>query len=64
MSTYKEFERYVKSNYKVGEKKKDAPDGFMQLLFKTTEGRSQVLMINEGNKSDLIGETADVMSFI
>ena len=46
MSTYKEFERYVKSNYKVGEKKKDAPDGFMQLLFKTTEGRSQVLMIN------------------
>lgn len=64
MSTYKEFERYVKSNYKVGEKKKDAPEGFMQLLFKTSEGRSQVLMINEGHKSDLIGETADVMSFI
>jgi len=64
MSTYKEFEKYVKSNYKVGEKDKDAPDGFMQLLFKTSEGRSQVLMIGEGHKSDLIGETADVMSFI
>ena len=64
MSTYKEFEKYVKSNYKVGEKDKDAPDGFMHLLFKTSEGRSQVLMIGEGHKSDLIGETADVMSFI
>ena len=64
MSTYKEFEKYVKSNYKVGEKDKDAPEGFMQLLFETSEGRSQVLMIGEGHKSDLIGETADVMSFI
>ena len=64
MSTYIEFEKYVKSNYKVGEKDKDAPEGFMQLLFETSEGRSQVLMIGEGHKSDLIGETADVMSFI
>ena len=64
MSTYKEFEKYVKSNYKVGEKKKDAPEGFMQLLFETSKGRSHWLMIGEGHKSDLIGETADVMSFV
>ena len=64
MSTYKEFEKYVKSNYKVGEKEKDAPEGFMRLLFETSKGRSHWLMIGEGHKSDLIGETADVMSFI
>ena len=64
MSTYKQFENYVKSNYTVGEKEKDAPEGFMQLLFETSKGRSHWLMIGEGHKSDLIGETADVMSFI
>ena len=64
MSTYKEFEQYVKSNYKSYTKVNDAPEGFMQLLFATTNGRSQALMIGPGNKSDLIGETADVMSFI
>ena len=64
MSTYKEFEKYVKSNYDVAEKRKDAPAGFMQILFELPKGRSQVLMIGPGHKSDLIGETADVMSFI
>ena len=64
MATYKEFEKYVKSNYKVGEKEKDAPEGFMRLLFETSKGRSHWLMIGEGHKSDLIGETAEVMSFV
>ena len=64
MSTYKEFEKYVKSNYKVGEKEKDAPEGFMALGFNLPEGRSQIIMVAEGEKSDLFGETAEVMSFI
>ena len=64
MSTYKEFEKYIKSNFKVAPKKKDAPEGFMHLFFEQPNGRSQALMISEGNKSDFLGETADVMSFI
>lgn len=64
MSSYKEFEQYVKSNYKLYKKEKDAPEGFMQLGFELPNGRSQSLMIGKGHKSDFIGETADVMSFI
>ncbi len=64
MSSYKEFEQYVKSNFKLYEKKKEAPEGFMQLGFELPDGRSQSLMIGKGHKGDFIGETADVMSFI
>ena len=65
MSTYKEFEKYVKSNFRVGETPKDAPEGFMLVFLDIPQnGRSQVLLIGKGHKSDLIGETADVMSFV
>ena len=62
MSTYKQFENYVKSNYELIED--DAPEGFMALGFNLPEGRSQIIMVAEGEKSDLFGETAEVMSFI
>ncbi len=64
MSTYKQFENYVRKTWRVLEDR-DAkpPKGYMGLLFETSDDRSQILLIHPSE--DLGGgEVAIVLSRI
>lgn len=62
MATYKEFEDFVRSNYKVVPKD-DSPKGFMGLIVKCGGDRSHKVFVNRGGALGKFGEFANVMAF-
>lgn len=62
MATYREFEDFVRSNYKVVPKD-DSPKGFMGLIVNCGRDRSHQVFVNRGAALDEFGEFANVMAF-
>lgn len=61
MSTYKQFEAYVKKNLNVVQPEK-APKGFMALLYALPDDRSHIVFVAPGPESDLFGATATLLA--
>jgi hypothetical protein len=61
MATYKQFEAYIRKNFKVLPNK-DAPKGFMVMGFNLPNGRSHVIFIAPSGSSDELGDVATLLA--